>query len=154
MRRASGEALRANGDFWQELTFVSMWGSVGARLWGEAHARWSLLDSGTGSRACESRGSRGTIFVTGSADQARTVGAGCRWLHVTGRGDQLATGALAWGRALASSCLATHSEKRSCPTMRSAMMLVLFAGASRQGGYRHQCGDLGVAMGDGGDGRP
>lgn len=26
--------------------------------------------------------------MTDSADQARTVGAGCRWLHVTGRGDQ------------------------------------------------------------------
>lgn len=99
MRRASGEALRANGDSWQDLTFVSMWGSVGARLWGEAHARWSLLDSGMGSRACESRGSRGTISVTDSADQARTVGVGCRWLHVTGRGDQsLVVGADVCGR--------------------------------------------------------
>lgn len=38
--------------------------------------------------------------------------------------------------------------------MCSAMMLVLFAGAFRQGGYRHQGDDLGVAMGDGSDGRP
>ena len=37
--------------------------------------------------------------------------------------------------------------------MRSAIMLVLFAGAFRQGGYRHQGDDLGVAMCDGGDGR-
>ena len=50
--------------------------------------RWPLLDSGTGSRACESRKSRGMISVTDSTDQARTVGAGGRWLHVTGRGDQ------------------------------------------------------------------